>query len=163
MLPSAPCSRPPQPPVRPSLPSAPASLPPRAHFRTIYPNPVRPILPSALWMLPSAPASRPPHAPFRPSLPSASGCPWMFTGQPRCAQLLSPDPDSEPESRLERRFNKLTHSVGSAVATLGSSYDTHNGLAPFYQASKDLEGSRYTTYYSSDPPLLQHLSCMNLP
>ena len=46
MLPSAPCSLPPQPPFRPSLPSAPASLG-------------------------TAPYSLPPHTPFRPTLASA--------------------------------------------------------------------------------------------
>jgi hypothetical protein len=75
ILPSAPCSLPPQPPfrVRPILPSAPCSLPPQARFR--------PILPFAPYSLPPQPL--PPHAPFRPMLPSASGRPWMLIGGSR--------------------------------------------------------------------------------
>jgi hypothetical protein len=95
ILPSAPYSLPPQPPVRPivtsstrfrpSLASAPASLPPRPRFRPRLPSALGSLPPQPRFrpMLPSAPGSLPPHAPFSPSLPSASGRPWMLIGRSR--------------------------------------------------------------------------------
>ena len=100
--PTAPASRPPQPPFRPRLPSALGSLPPQP--------PVRPRLPSAPGSRASAPA-----CPASACMRACVGCQQIFTGRSQvwrrgACQLAYID------ARCMRSFASATRLIGCRVA-----------------------------------------------